>query len=184
MSYWKKLMFYKGTEFSKCFLLTIIGIVLTCLLHYVRIIAIVYLFIEYMDNLTSTVLLLSVLSLGADVGLFFLSKALITQLSFLLGSYRVDSTKLILRFPFQGELICPWEEISCAELCYIYCFRGGRKQKVLRILLNGYTSEDKNDFFFSDTGIVQRKKTFLFAEPMAIQEVLQKHGVHVENKMQ
>lgn len=85
----RRTVLHKGTEFKKCCFFTIFGMALSWLLHCVRIAAMVYLYCEYQADLLGTVILLTLLSSGTDVGFFFLWKSLITQLSYLLGSYRI-----------------------------------------------------------------------------------------------
>lgn len=177
----RKMVLYKGTAFKSCFRFTILGLVFLLLLHYVRIAAVVYSLLTY-GVLPETVLLLAFLSLGTDVSLFFLGRSLITQLSYLLGSYRISDGTLILRFPLWGEMICRPEEIARTELCHVCCFLGGKQQKVLRILLKGFSSEDEDCFFFRNTGAAQRKKAILFVEPIDIQPFLQAHGIQIENR--
>ena len=172
------MLLYRGTEFCKCYAFTVIGLILGWLLHCVRIAAMIYCFISYRTDLCTTVFLLSVLSIGADAGFFFLFKSLFTQLSFLRGSYRIEDSKLIFRFPLWGEMSCSRNEIVCAEVCSVYCFRGGAEQKVFRILLNGYTHNDKSAAIFQNTGIAQRKKAFFFADPLPIQEFLRQKTDH------
>lgn len=174
----RKMVLCKGTVFKSCFRFTILGLVCLLLLHYVRIAAVVYSLLTY-GVLPETVLLLAFLSLGTDVGLFFPGRSLITQLSYLLGSYRISDGTLILRFPLWGEKICRPEEIARAELCHVCCFRGGNKQKVLRILLKGFSEEDEDSFFFRNTGAAFRKKSLLFAEPEEVLAFLQEHTIDI-----
>lgn len=169
----KRMVLYKGTEFKKCYVFTIFGIMLSVLLHYLRIFAVVYLFKENEEQFVSTIVWVALLNTGADIGFFFLWKSLIMQLSFLLGSYRIEASKLILYFPYWGELICRREDIVSAEICSVQCFRGGAKQEVFRIILNGYANEDKSTEVFQNTGIAQRKKAIFFVDALPIQDFLQ-----------
>ena len=172
---WTKMLLYRGTEFCKCYAFTVIGLILGWLLHCGRMVAMIYFWQGFSADPFGTILLLFALGIGADVGFFFLLKSLLTQLSFLLGTYRVEENKLIFHFPLWGEMSCSYEEIAAADFCTVCCFHGGAEQKVFRILLQGYTEEDKSTHIFQNTGIAWRKKAFFFAEPAPVQEFIHRN---------
>ena len=161
---WNMMMLDKQSRFRFCYFFTIFGCALSFLLHYIRIAADIILVIDEMNALSVIDgFLLLIANLAIDFGIFCLARVFIIQLSYLRGKYRFAEENIYIWFPLSSPVCYSKKDIAKVDICKIRCFKGGKSQSVIRVVLKGYTDADLNEFVFRDTYIAKRKVVLLFS---------------------